>query len=123
MFAVKWNWRDGAVVAIVLAISLLLIWSPWQEQGKGNSLIISTPSRTVEYSLLENREISITEGNFSLNIKIENGEAFVSHSTCQDGICLASGRISHYGEAILCAPAGVRLYVKGGDGDVDFVAG
>ena len=56
-------------------------------------------------------------------IKIVDGKAFVRESSCPDGVCISSGAISKTGETIICAPAGVSLTVKGGDGNVDFVAG
>ena len=91
-----------------------------------NSVIgepITTPDGVQVYSLSEARELTFSSNGVTLTVVIENGEVFVKESDCPDGVCVAGGRISKSGETILCAPAKILLTVKGGDGNVDFVAG
>ncbi len=123
MFSVTFGWRDvlASVCVIVLALLFLLLPLLWQEEG--SVLVISTPDGTAEYDLHTDRTVTLSSGGIELVIEIENGSARVTSSTCSDGICVASGSLSSGGDTVICAPAGVRLYVKGGDGDVDFVAG
>ena len=123
MFQTRVSVWDAIAVACVVLAAVLLIACPLLFAAEGEFLQI-TSSRGVEtYRLSEDREITLQEGEILLVIVIEDGEAYVRHSTCPDGICCASGRISESGESILCAPAGVTLSVKGGADDVDFVAG
>jgi hypothetical protein len=53
--------------------------------------------------------ISTKEGN--LLVVIENGQAFISESTCPDKTCVKSGKISLNGQVIICAPNGVMLRI------------
>ena len=123
MFRTKPSFGDLIAAVAVLLIAVLLIWHPWQGRADGEILVIVTPDETIEYTLSENRTIELESRGIHLCIEIADGKAFVRESDCPDGVCVASASISRTGETILCAPAGVSLTVKGGDGDVDFVAG
>ena len=123
MFRTRFSFCDALAALGVLLVAVSLILVPVLFAQDGDLLQISAPSGTASYDLSEDREIELCENGIVLVIRIEDGAAFVSHSDCPDGICRASGRISRSGESILCAPAGVRVTVKGGADDVDFVAG
>ena len=119
----KLSISDFGCLLAVLLLALLLFWSPWQGTEKGELLLISTPDGQLEYALSRDRTVTLSSRGIELVIVIENGAAHVRESDCPDGVCRASTPISRSGETILCAPAGVRLTVKGGAADVDFVAG
>lgn len=123
MFRTKFGLGDVIAAVAVLLVAVLLLWHPWQRSDAGKTVVIVTPDETFEYALSENRKIQIESRGVHLYIEIADGKAFVYESDCPDGVCVASAAISNTGETILCAPAGVSLVVKGGDGDVDFVAG
>ena len=123
MFRTKPSFGDLIAAVAVLLIAALLILHPWQGRADGEILVIVTPDETIEYALSENRIVELKSRGVHLCIEITDGKAFVRESNCPDGVCVASASISKTGETILCAPAGVSLMVKGGDGDVDFVAG
>lgn len=123
MFRTKLTLWDAVATGIVLLCACLLLFQPWQARTRGETLLVTTPEASFSYSLRQDQSISLEAQGVSLCIVIENGAAYVKESTCPDGVCLAGGRISQSGETLLCAPAGVRITVKGGDGDVDFVAG
>lgn len=119
----KLSMPDFVCLAAVLLLALLLFWSPWQGTEKGELLLICTPDGQQEYALNRDRTVTVSSRGIDMVIVIENGAAYVLESKCPDGVCRAGAPISHSGETILCAPAGVRLTVKGGEKDVDFVAG
>lgn len=123
MFRTKFGLGDIIAAVAVLLVATLLLWHPWQTRGAGEILVITTPDQSFEYSLSENRSLDIESRGVHLCIEIVDGKAFVRESSCPDGVCISSGAISKTGETIICAPAGVSLAVKGGDGNVDFVAG
>ncbi len=123
MFRVKFGFYDVLVMLIVLLSALLLLWQPWQSRVSAETLVVVTPSGSTEYALDEAQVLQISSGDITLSIEIRDRAVRVSHSNCQDGVCMTSGWISKTGESILCAPAGVSLRIEGGDSDVDFVAG
>ncbi len=123
MFQTKISGFDLLAAGIVLLAALLLLLLPFVASEKGQALIVTTPDEAWEYELSQNREWTLTSRGVTLTVVIENGCAYVRHSDCPDGVCVSGGSISKNGETLLCAPAGVTLRVKGGGGDVDFVAG
>ncbi len=123
MFRTKVAVWDWIAVAVVLLCAVVLFWQPWASHTKGGCLMISTPQGSEEYSLSVDRELTYTSNGITLTVVIEGGTAYVKESNCPDGVCAASGRISKTGETVICAPAGVRILVKGANEDVDFIAG
>ena len=123
MFRTKPSFGDAIVAVAVLLVAVLLLWHPWQRSNDGEILVIVTPDETMEYSLSKDIAIHIESRSVHLCIEISDGNAYVSKSDCADRVCESSAPISKTGETIICAPAGVSITVKGGDGDVDFVAG
>lgn len=123
MVRTKFSPWDAVVAGLVLIAALALLLIPPLLRREGETLVVTTPEGSCAYSLGEDLSFEIVSNGITLTVVIENGEAYVLHSSCPDGICRASGRISQSGETILCAPAGVTLSVKGGGSDVDFVAG
>lgn len=123
MFSTRPCVRDGIVAALVILFAVLLLLLPLLWREGGTVLVITTPDETFEYALDVDRTVTVTSGSYILTVEIRNGAASVTHSNCPDGICLSTPAIRRTGESVICAPAGVRLSVKGGDSDVDFVAG
>lgn len=123
MFRVRFSIWDALSAVVVLAMAVVLVLFPLLFSDAGAYLEIVTPERTLTYALDEDREIELTSEGVRMTVVIENGAVFVRESSCPDGVCRGSGRIARSGESILCAPAGVKLTVRGGADDVDFVAG
>ena len=123
MFQTKTSWQDLIAVAVVAIVAVLLLLFPLLNARQGGTLVIVTPDGSKEYSLEQEQTIPVESNGITLEIVISDGAAFVKESNCPDGVCRASKRISKSGESILCAPAGVTLKVKGGQANVDFVAG
>lgn len=123
MFRTKITAIDAIAAVSVLLAALLIVIFPLFCAKEGRTLVITTAQGSTEYALSEVRELTLTENGVTLTVVIADGCAYVAHSDCSDGVCVSSGRISREGETVLCAPAGVTLRIKGGGGDVDFIAG
>ena len=70
-----------------------------------------------EYSLSENREIEIWNGDGYNVLVIEGGKAFVKSASCPDGICVAHRPIEHNGESIVCLPNKMVVEIHTNSGD------
>ena len=123
MFRTKVTFWDAVAAAAVLLTAVILLLLPLLSRDTARILVVTTPEGSAAYALSGDREVTLTSRGVTLTVKIEDGAASVTYSTCPDKVCVAGGSISRVGESILCAPAGVTLTVKGGEGDVDFVAG
>ena len=126
MFRTRFSWADGAILLTVLCFAGLLFALPFLRNDSGTQLIITSPQGSFSYPLAKECDIPVQAGELTLTVEIRSGKARVSRSNCPDGVCVASGWIGEPGQSVVCAPADVRLLitgVKGGTGDVDFVAG
>jgi hypothetical protein len=123
MFSHRISYRDWIAFAAVLLLAALLAILPLLTARTGALLVVTTPEGEMLYPLSQNDCFEIVSQGITLSVVIEDGAAYVKESTCPDGVCRSTRSISKSGETVLCAPAGVTLTVRGGDGDVDFVAG
>lgn len=127
MFRTRVSWADGAVLLTVLVLALLLVLLPLLLQDSGGYLLVTTENGSRSYPLSEDRKLTVTSSNgYALTLEIRDGKAHVLESDCPDKICMHSGWIGTPGQSVICAPAGVRLLIvkdKGGNADVDFIAG
>ena len=123
MFRTRITFFDILAVLFVLCLAGALLCSSWARREDGAFLVVATGEGSMQYALSEAREIELSTNGHRLLVVICEGEAYVAESDCADGVCRLSGRISQTGETVICAPAGVRLWIKGGDEDVDHVAG
>ena len=123
MFSHRISYRDWIAFAAVLLLAVLLTVLPLLTARAGGELVVTTPEGEQIYPLSEDAAFEIVSRGITLSVVIEDGAAYVKDSTCPDGVCRSTRAVSKRGETVLCAPAGVQLTVRGGDGDVDFVAG
>ena len=123
MLSTKPNARDGIIAAVVLLLALALLLLPFLSHKAGNSVVITYGNTTETYALDVNRTIEITSNGVHLTIRIDGGAVWVEDADCPDLVCKHTGKISRSGDVILCVPAGLRILVKGGTDEVDFVAG
>ena len=84
---------------------------------------LATAQKLSAEACRQNTTVKIESRGITLFVTVMDGKVDVYKSDCPDGVCVNSAPISKTGETIICAPAGVSITVKGGDGDVDFVAG
>ena len=100
---------DIVVIMALVIISVVLSLSGVLSGKEGKTLLVTYEGKTSEYSLDEEREITVNE----VKIIIKDGKAFVSQSKCDDKICVAQGKISRVNESIVCLPQGVVLKITG----------
>lgn len=115
---------DFIVAAGVLLLSFLLILLlrvlPNAKEGK--TVFAVYGDNKISSSLSEDAEFEIKNNDITLKVRIENGQAYVTYADCPDKICVNTGRISRAGERIICMPAGVCIYITGGEDEI-IVAG
>ena len=105
--------------AVVIAVFILLCCLPLlslinRERGKTVKIVFDSEVQT--YSLDADREIPLKDG--AIVVRIENGEAWVSTSDCESGLCKRSGKISESGQSIVCLPNRLTVKIEGDGFDV-----
>lgn len=110
--------RDVVVIGALVAVAAVAAVAIATRGGRGSAVAITVCGETTYYSLSKDAVVSLGE----LDVTIEGGEAFVSRSTCPDGLCEKSGRISKAGERIVCLPCEIVISVCG-ESEFDAVTG
>lgn len=105
---------------LFLGITAFVFQHIWKENG--TKVRVSKNGKTYGmYSLKEDQEISVGEGN---RIMIQGGEVWMEWADCPDKLCVHQGAISHTGEIIVCLPNKVTVQVEGENApELDDVAG
>lgn len=65
------------------------------------------------YLLTEDRILKIKGSLGTTEIEIKDGRIRVLSSPCRDRICMKQGWIAHSGEAIICLPNRVMVFITG----------
>ena len=98
------------IVMVTIAAAVLTLALTGVLDGKpGARVKIAENGKTQEYQISENRTIELS----SITVIIENGEVYVTDSTCPDKICEHSGKISRVNQSIVCLPAGIVITITG----------
>ena len=104
---------DLIICLTVIAVAAVLLFFPFIGK-ESRMLAVSVDGSKQFYALDENREIIIENNGILLTVTVLSGTAFVSSSSCPDGICVATGKISKSGQIIVCAPANVAVWIEDG---------
>ncbi len=78
-----------------------------------------------EYSLQEDREITVALENGTNLLIIRDGQVWMEEADCPDRLCVRQGAVSRVGESIICLPHELVVTVEGEETDdgLDGVAG
>lgn len=117
------QWKNDLclVGGILLLVFLVGLWV-FFGRARGELVEIRVDGVLVgEYSLAEDREVTVGEGAHINRLVIRDGEAYVAEATCPDGICAAHRPVSRDGESIVCLPHKVVFTVKRADKGVDVI--
>lgn len=114
--------KKGDIILILMAVlvSGIALWF-LQNNDTGEKVLITVGGKTLEYSLLENREIKLSNGEkYSNVIQIKDGMVKMLEADCPDQVCVKHKAIHKNGEMIICLPNEVFIQIKGGEErDVD----
>ena len=68
------------------------------------------------YSLMEDREITVGNGDDYNTVTISKGKVQVTASNCHNQVCVKHAGISQSGESIICLPHRLVVEIQGGGG-------
>ncbi len=93
------------------------------DHSKGEFLSVYTGGQKVEIlSLKKNTTRTFKAQNGKVILRIKDGKAWVSESSCRHKICLSSAPVSSAGERIVCAPNHFLLEIQR-SGSIDTIIG
>lgn len=115
--------NDFFAVAAVLILAFAIFLAPILADQSADYVKITTDSGEQIFLLSKNSEYVVASNGYSVTVKVQDREVCVVQATCPDKVCVNSGKISHGGDVIICAPAIISVEMIGGKGDVDYAVG
>lgn len=113
---------DILIYLLIAVLAAAIFFSVFrQNQNENGYLLIKCGEETKTCTLSDNTSFALTNNGFTLNVKIEDGEVYVSDTDCPDEICRKSGKISRPGQSIVCVPAEISLRIAAWE-DIDYDA-
>lgn len=86
-------------------------------------ILCARTDEIIEISLREDSIYRVDAGGLTLTVTVSDGQVSVERADCRDQICVHSRPISHAGQSIVCAPAGVVIRIVGEEVDADAISG
>ncbi len=113
------------LILVVFGLAVSLFFLPKGEKTGGDIVKVSVDGEHYgSYSINEDREIEIKNGDKLNIIKIEGGTVRMLHSSCKNQVCVNSGKIKELKTNIVCLPNRVVIEIEGENGgDTDVVSG
>ena len=105
--------NDIIFIVVLLTIISLAALAMFLFRTVGDTVVVTVDGKVWgEYSLNENREVEIRNGDGYNLLVIEDGKAYVKYASCPDGICSSHRPIKHNGASIICLPNKVVIEVS-----------
>ena len=104
----------------LLLSALLYIFFHFGSEDGAGVIVRVNGEEVARYDLYENGEFQLNGGTNTL--VVENGDAWLSHATCPDSLCVRQGKIHANGQTITCLPNKLTVTVYGSEeSEVDLV--
>lgn len=117
-------------IIILFAACALTVWlysTFWfdsTQQGEAETLLVQfADNPATEYSLSEERVITVAGKIGSSLIEIKQGKARFIHSSCRNQFCVFHGWLTVSGDTAACLPNRISIRLKGAFSDYDALAG
>ena len=105
---------DILLLGVLLAAgTFIFLFALFNGQG-GTYVRVKVDGKiTAEYSLKENRTVTLNGKNGINVLVIENGEAYISEADCPDKLCVRQGKINMNGQSVICLPHKTVIEITG----------
>ncbi len=121
---IKLKAGDYLLMAAIFVLALLLFVLPLlSPKAAWGEIVLAQTGQVRQVSLAADSTYEVCSNGITLTVEVKDGEIFIAHSDCRDGICKNTPPISRAGQSIVCAPAGVVVRITGEEAVVDGVAG
>lgn len=116
---------DVVLFLIILTVGLLISWLTLSGGRDGDKVTVTKGDRLYGvYSLSEDRNIEVADGEHINHITIKDGAVSMVSSSCANQVCVNTGAISRAGQTIVCLPNRVIVEITSDEGGgVDAVTG
>ncbi len=88
---------------VLLALIFVISFQLLKSEGSYVSVTVNK-IETKTYSLSENREYKILNGDEYNILVIKDGYAYIKEASCPDKLCVHQGKVKNNGEQLICLP-------------------
>jgi len=115
--------RGDRIVVAVVALLATLAWPATMllAAGRGDVAVVTGPAGRSELSLSPARTVEVEGLHGTVTLQVSGGAVRVAEVSCPDRLCVAQGRASAAGDALVCVPNGVSVRIGGDDDALDAV--
>jgi len=110
---------DLIIIVLPLALAFMLL-----RQGGGTSpsvVRIITPGGVWRQALPAEKAIRL-EGSLGMfEVHVSGGRVSIRETHCPDHVCQGMGPIEQNGQAMICVPQRIEVWLEGGEPEVDAV--
>ena len=110
--------RDGALIAVLLALTAAAFLWPGGRSGAGAEAVVRVSGQEIGRYALSRPGVYSLNGGTNL-LEIRDGAAAIMEADCPDGLCIRQGKIRRSGQCITCLPNRLTVTIEGGDGGAD----
>ncbi len=103
---------DVVIITAFILLIFLSVFLPKLTTSKGASVEISVNGKASVYALNKDATIDLKV----LKVIISDNQVYVASATCQNKICVHTGKIDKIGQTITCAQHKIVISVKGDNG-------
>lgn len=121
--SLKFKWQDIIIIvfSLIFAVAVFLCFIP--KEADTLTVEIKQSGKLI-YSLPLNKDTAITiDGEYQNTIEIKNNTVCFSYSTCPNHDCESIGLLTKVGDIAVCLPNRVSVEIKGGNSNIDGIAG
>ena len=118
--------KSVIILSVILALIFIFGIVGWlllsSTPTKAPIALIYSEGELIRTADLSTDALFIVENDGGYNkIEVKNGAISVTAASCPDGVCIATGEISHGAVPIICLPNKLEIIVKSADDSLDVV--
>jgi len=121
---------NGSDIVILLLVSIVvfwlysILWFNGSQQGRAETLLVQFADNSpLEYSLNQDKIISINGKRGPSIIEIKQGKARFIHSSCRNQFCVFHGWLTTPSATSACLPNRISISLSGSLANFDAIAG
>lgn len=115
---------DIVIVLVFLGVISAAFFFGFRKKSGKAMLVVETPSGKYIYPLDKNEHLEFKGRMGTTYVSIQDGDAFVTDSVCDNKTCVQMGRLRYQNDWAACLPNGVMLRIEnsGNNSNSDFDA-
>lgn len=117
--------KADIILALIIVIAGIAasFYLSFGDTAKGSEAVVYVNNKIYgTYSLLEDKEVTVTRQNYTNKITIKEGNISMNFSNCHSQDCVKQGKIHSPSQSIICLPNKVVVEIQSDNNEYDSVS-